>query len=54
MKPIEVFTGNWGVDDGGVLVVSGLRSKRAAVIWINRFQRMNEATRAVHVFDHAQ
>lgn len=36
-KPIEVFTGNWGVQNAvGDLIASGLRSKAEAWGWIFR------------------
>ena len=36
MKPVEVFTGNWGIIENGVLIVSGLRTNADAWRWIDR------------------
>ena len=27
MKPVNVFTGNWGIVENGILIVSGLRTE---------------------------
>lgn len=36
MNVVEVFTGNFGVNDSGRLVISGFRTYGDAFDWINR------------------
>lgn len=36
MKVVEIFTGNFGVEDHGKLLVSGFRTWNDAFAWIER------------------